>query len=189
MIDNFVQHGEPSPPRVRPGRWWALAMIVLMLDVTSKAAISTLMPYGESIPLADYFNLVHARNTGAAFSFLANAGGWQRYFFITLAFGVSMWLAFELRKQLSTLSAWAYSLILGGALGNAIDRLLRGHVVDYLDFHLGGWHWPAFNAADIGIVCGAVLLVVESLLSTVDASKESPKTITTAARSKSTRQF
>jgi len=157
-------------------------MIVLMLDVTSKAAISTLMTYGASIPLTGYFNLVHARNTGAAFSFLANAGGWQRYFFITLAFVVSMWLALELRKQLPTLSAWAYSLILGGALGNAIDRLLRGYVVDYLDFHWSGWHWPAFNVADIGIVCGAVLLVVESLRPTVDASKQQPKNITTAAR-------
>ena len=182
MIDNFIQYGEPLPLRARPRRWWALAMRVLILDATSKAAISTLMKYGASIPLTGYFNLVHARNTGAAFSFLANAGGWQRYFFIALAFGVSIWLTLELRKQLPTLSAWAYSLILGGALGNAIDRLLRGHVIDYLDFHLGGWHWPAFNAADIGIVCGAVLLVVEGLHPTVDASKEKPKTITTAAR-------
>lgn len=157
-------------------------MIVFMLDVTSKAAISTLMPYGESIPLTGYFNLVHARNTGAAFSFLANAGGWQRYFLIALAFGISMWLTLELRKPLRTLSACAYSLILGGSLGNAIDRLLHGHVVDYLDFHLGGWHWPAFNAADIGIVCGAVLLLVESLRTTVDTSKEKPKAITKAAR-------
>ena len=182
MIDNFIQYGEPLPFCARPRRWWSLAIALLMLDITSKAAISTLMAYGEAIPVTGYFNLVHAWNTGAAFSFLANAGGWQRYFFIALAFGVSMWLALELRKPLPTLSAWAYSLILGGALGNAIDRLLHGHVVDYLDFHLGGWHWPAFNAADIGIVCGAVLLVVESLRPTVDVSKEKPKTDSTTVQ-------
>jgi signal peptidase II len=147
---------------------------VLALDVASKAAISALMPYGESIPLTGFFNVVHVWNTGAAFSFLANAGGWQRYFFIALAFGVSIWLTLALRKPLRALEAGAYSLILGGALGNAVDRLLRGHVVDYLDFHLGGWHWPAFNVADIGIVCGALLMVVSSLRQSSDASKEEP---------------
>ncbi|WP_076591341.1 signal peptidase II [Herminiimonas arsenitoxidans] len=182
MINNFIRYRETSPFRARPRRWWVLAMVVLMLDVTSKAAISTLMTYGASIPLTDYFNIVHARNTGAAFSFLADAGGWQRYFFIALAFGVSMWLALELRKPLPALSAWAYSLILGGALGNAIDRLLHGYVVDYLDFHVGGWHWPAFNAADIGIVCGAVLLVIENMRPTVAVAKEKPKTVATMVR-------
>jgi signal peptidase II len=124
--------------------------------------------------LTGFFNVVHVWNTGAAFSFLANAGGWQRYFFIALAFGVSIWLTLALRKPLRALEAGAYSLILGGALGNAVDRLLRGHVVDYLDFHLGGWHWPAFNVADIGIVCGALLMVVSSLRQSSDASKEEP---------------
>lgn len=174
MTDKIIQHGERSLFYVRPWRWWSVAMMVLMLDVSSKAAISTLMAYGEAIPVTGYFNLVHVWNTGAAFSFLADSGGWQRYFFIAIAFGVSLWLAFELRKPLPALSAWAYSLILGGALGNAIDRLIRGHVVDYLDFHLGSWHWPAFNAADIGIVCGAALLVMASLRGIGEISKEKP---------------
>jgi len=162
MIDNLIQSGQPFRSRAQPRRWWLLAVAVLGLDVSSKAAISTLMPYGESIPLTGFFNLVHVWNTGAAFSFLANAGGWQRYFFIALAFGVSIWLTLELRKPRPALEVVAYSLILGGALGNAVDRLLRGHVVDHLDFHLGGWHWPAFNVADIGIVCGALLMVLTS---------------------------
>lgn len=174
MIDNLIQSGQPFRSHAHPRRWWLLAVAVLGLDVASKAAISTLMPYGESIPLTGFFNLVHVWNTGAAFSFLANAGGWQRYFFIALAFSVSIWLTLELRKPLPALEAGAYSLILGGALGNAVDRLLRGHVVDYLDFHLGNWHWPAFNAADIGIVCGALLMVVASLRRSSDASKEEP---------------
>lgn len=174
MIDNFVQSGQPFSSRAHPRRWWLLAVAVLAMDVASKAAISALMPYGESIPLTGFFNVVHVWNTGAAFSFLANAGGWQRYFFIALAFGVSIWLTLALRKPLPALEAGAYSLILGGALGNAVDRLLRGHVVDYLDFHMGGWHWPAFNVADIGIVCGALLMVVSSLRQSSDASKEEP---------------
>lgn len=174
MISNLVQFGAPFPFHAHPRRWWSIAMAVLALDVASKEAVSTLMPYGQSIPLTGFFNLVHAWNTGAAFSFLADAGGWQRYFFIALAFGISIWLALELRKPLPALQAWAYSLIMGGALGNAVDRLLRGHVVDYLDFHLGGWHWPAFNVADIGIVFGAALLVLGSLRQSGDALKERP---------------
>src|SRR5690606_10097036 len=98
MTDKIIQHGERSLFYVRPWRWWSVAMMVLMLDVSSKAAISTLMAYGEAIPVTGYFNLVHVWNTGAAFSFLADSGGWQRYFFIAIAFGVSLWLAFELRK-------------------------------------------------------------------------------------------
>src|SRR3546814_9558171 len=94
------------------------------------------------------------------------------YFFIVIAFAVSVWIALELRKPLPASQALAYSLILGGALGNAFDRLLRGHVVDYLDFHLGGWHWPAFNVADIAIVCGAALMVFSSLRQANDVSKE-----------------
>lgn len=158
--------------RASPWRWWLLAGAVLAADVASKAAVHTLMPYGQSIPLTSFFNLVHTWNTGAAFSFLADAGGWQRYLFMALAFAISAWLALELRKGLPRVQAWAYSLIMGGALGNALDRGMRGYVVDYLDFHLRGWHWPAFNIADIGIVCGAALLVVAAMRPTELSTKE-----------------
>ena len=112
-----------------------------------------------------FFNLVHFWNTGAAFSFLADAGGWQRYFFIVIALVVSIVLALILRKRRAKSEALGYSLILGGAVGNLIDRAFRGHVIDYLDFYWQSWHWPAFNLADIGIVGGAAMLILSSLLS------------------------
>ncbi|WP_237173893.1 signal peptidase II [Paracandidimonas lactea] len=174
MMNKLVQSSARFPFRAHPLRWWSIAMAVLGLDVASKAAISMLMPYGKSIPLTGFFNLTHVWNTGAAFSVLADAGGWQRYPLIALAFGISIWLILELRKPLPSLEAWAYSAILGGALGNAVDRLLRGHVVDYLDFQVASWHWPAFNIADIGIVSGAALLLWASLRQTGDAMKENP---------------
>ncbi|WP_020677989.1 signal peptidase II [Geopsychrobacter electrodiphilus] len=141
-------------------RWWILAFIVSMADLLIKFAVSTLMPYGQSIPLTGFFNLVHVWNTGAAFSFLADAGGWQRYFFITLALGVSAWLAIMLRRPRRRTEALGYSLILGGALGNGFDRIMRGVVVDYLDFYWQNWHWPAFNLADTGIVLGVSCILL-----------------------------
>lgn len=158
------------PPAVAAGRarGWALAAGVVALDVPTKLAVEALMPYRHVIPLFEFFNLVHVRNTGAAFSFLADAGGWQRYFLIVLALGISGWLALELRKPLPSLLATAYGLILGGALANAIDRIARGYVVDYLDFHWRGWHWPAFNVADIAISCGAALLLAASFVGPKD---------------------
>jgi len=116
-------------------------------------------------PLTPFFNLVHFWNTGAAFSFLADAGGWQRYFFIVIALVVSMVLALVLRKTRANSEALGYSLILGGAVGNLIDRAFRGHVIDYLDFYWQSWHWPAFNLADTSIVGGAAMLILSSLLS------------------------
>jgi len=121
--------------------------------------------YAESIPVTSFFNLVHVRNTGAAFSFLADAGGWQRYFFIGLALIVALSLIWWLRKPMLTREALAYSLILGGAGGNVIDRITRGFVVDFLDLHWRDWHWPAFNLADIGICMGVAVLVVGILTS------------------------
>lgn len=121
------------------------------------------MEYGQSLPFTPFFNLVHARNPGAAFSFLADAGGWQRYFFITLALLAAVGLTWLLRKPLPKREALAYSLILGGALGNVIDRIFRGFVVDFLDVYWRNWHWPAFNLADIGVCSGAVLLILGSI--------------------------
>ncbi|MGY8831917.1 MAG: signal peptidase II, partial [Pseudomonadales bacterium] len=126
--------------------------------------IAGALPVGSVIPLAPFFNLVHFWNTGAAFSFLADAGGWQRYFFSVIALVVSVVLALILRKPRANSEALGYSLILGGAVGNLIDRASQGHVIDYLDFYWQSWHWPAFNLADIGIVGGATMLILSSLL-------------------------
>jgi signal peptidase II len=145
---------------------------VAVADQLTKLAVSTLMYYGESIPLTGFFNLVHVWNTGAAFSFLADAGGWQRYFFIVITFGVSIALVVMLRKPRPRAEAFGYSLVLGGALGNGFDRVVRGYVVDYLDFYWQRWHWPAFNIADIGITLGVSLL----LLSTFNQADKQHKT-------------
>ncbi len=152
-------------------RWWTLAISVAAADQLTKLAVSTLMYYGQSIPLTGFFNLVHVRNTGAAFSFLADAGGWQRYFFIVITLGVSIGLAVMLRRPCRRIEALGYSLILGGALGNGFDRIVRGYVVDSLDFYWRSWHWPAFNLADCGIVLGVSLLV----LNTFNQADKKPK--------------
>lgn len=149
---------------IAPWRWWTLALAIASADQALKSAIAGALPVGSVIPLAPFFNLVHFWNTGAAFSFLADAGGWQRYFFIVIALVVSMVLALILRKPRANSEALGYSLILGGAVGNLIDRASQGHVIDYLDFYWQSWHWPAFNLADIGIVGGATMLILSSLL-------------------------
>jgi signal peptidase II len=118
----------------------------------------------QSIPVIPYFNLTYVHNTGAAFSFLSQAGGWQRWFFAGLALTVSVvitiWLA-RLKKH-ETLLAVALSLVLGGAVGNLIDRLLYGYVIDFLDVYYQDWHWPAFNIADSAITLGVALMLIES---------------------------
>jgi signal peptidase II len=149
-------------------RWWSLAISVTTADQLSKLAVSTLMDYGQNVPLSGFFNLVYVWNTGAAFSFLADAGGWQRYFFIGITLVVSTILAVMLRKPRPRAEALGYSLVLGGALGNGFDRIVRGYVVDYFDFYWRNWHWPAFNLADCGIVLGVLLL----LLNTFKAENE-----------------
>ena len=154
-----VRSATVAPPRLM-GYWIALA--ILVVDQATKYLVHEHTPYGWSHPVTSFFNLVHIWNYGAAFSFLADAGGWQRVFFGVVALVVSVWLAFLLAKPLHRSEQLAYAFILGGALGNGADRALRGYVVDFLDFHAMGWHWPAFNVADMAIVCGAVLLVVSS---------------------------
>lgn len=143
----------------RPWVWWCAAMAIAMLDQSIKQLVQLKLEYNQIISVTPFFNLVHVWNTGAAFSFLADAGGWQRWFFIALATGVSACLAWALLKPRVQLEATAYCLILGGALGNLADRVFRGYVVDSLDFHWGGWHWPAFNIADAAIVSGVGLLL------------------------------
>jgi signal peptidase II len=145
-------------------KWLWLSALVLVLDQASKLAIDASMQLYESIPLMPYFNLTYAHNTGAAFSFLAHAGGWQRWLFAGLALVVSVvigvWLA-RLQKH-ETLMATALSLVLGGAVGNLIDRVAYGYVIDFLDVYYQGWHWPAFNIADSAICVGVGLMLLES---------------------------
>ncbi len=144
--------------------WLGIAAIVVLLDQVTKITMARLLAYGQSEPVTSFFNLVMVYNPGAAFSFLADSGGWQRWFFSALALGVSIFIVWMLVKNASQrLFCWSLSLILGGAVGNLIDRLAYGHVIDFLDFHVGGWHWPAFNVADSAITVGAALFVLDEL--------------------------
>lgn len=145
--------------------WLVLALAIVLIDQASKIAVERAFARGDIMPLTSWFNLVLTYNPGAAFSFLAGAGGWQKYFFLTIGIGASAFIVYLLsRHGHQRVFACALSLILGGALGNVIDRVLYGHVIDFLDFHYAGWHWPAFNVADSAIVGGAVLLVLDELL-------------------------
>ena len=145
-------------------KWLALSFVALVLDQVSKWAIDSSMQLYQSIPLVPYFNLTYLRNTGAAFSFLSEAGGWQRWFFAGLAIVISavigVWLA--RLKEHETVLAVALSLVLGGAIGNLIDRLAYGYVIDFLDVYYQTWHWPAFNIADSAITLGVILMLLES---------------------------
>ena len=149
---------------LRRTQWYSLAIVAFAADQTAKSYIDMTTPLGWSYEVTSFFNLVHVLNPGAAFSFLAGAGGWQRWFFLAIALAAAAWLVWLLSRPLRKLEGLSYSLILGGALGNAFDRAIRGQVIDYLDFHLRGWHWPAFNIADMAIVGGAIALVLQSLM-------------------------
>jgi signal peptidase II len=150
-------------------RWYALAAAVVVLDYLSKlAALAGIAP-GERLEVTPFFNLVLVFNKGAAFSFLASQPGWQAPFFITVAVVASIILSVLIYKnENKILFSGGLALILGGALGNLYDRVVYGHVVDFLDFHAAGWHWPAFNVADSAITVGAGILIVESFLSKED---------------------
>jgi signal peptidase II len=145
-------------------RWLWLAGLVLILDQLTKIWVLNDMELYQSISVLPFFNLTHVHNYGAAFSFLSDAGGWQRWFFTVIALTVSIvilvWLKQNKKEQV--LLPCAFSLILGGALGNLYDRLVYGYVVDFLDFYLGNWHWPAFNLADSAIFIGAALLIIDA---------------------------
>lgn len=143
-------------------RWLTIALVVVILDQISKIAISQFLLYGQSKAITGYFNLVLVYNKGAAFSFLSDQPGWQRYFFTAVSVAASLFILWMLRRHGGQrLFCWSLSLILGGAVGNLIDRIAYGHVIDFLDFHLGGWHWPAFNVADSAITMGAILFVLD----------------------------
>lgn len=149
--------------RVNMRNWWgwlALGAVVVVLDQLSKQVIVHAFAYREVLPVMPSFNLTLAYNSGAAFSFLAGAGGWQRGFFTAVAVIASAVIVHLLRKHPEQkLFCLALSLILGGALGNLWDRLTIGQVVDFLDVYVGDYHWPAFNVADSAITVGAALLI------------------------------
>lgn len=170
-------HATPTVLFSSKHRWWIyllIAGLIALLDQAVKYAVVATMPYRASYEITAFFNLVHVRNMGAAFSFLADAGGWQRYFFTALGIGVSVVLVWLLKRGVENrLETAAYTLIMGGALGNVIDRIALGYVVDYLDFHWRGWHWPAFNVADMAITGGAILLVISSFFTANAPSEQS----------------
>ncbi len=146
-------------------RWFGLSAVVIVLDYLTKVAVLGAFAPGESRALAPFFNLVLVFNKGAAFSFLATAQGWQTFFFATVAIIASMVISFLIiRNKNKMLFCAGLSLILGGALGNLYDRIVYGQVVDFLDFHAAGWHFPAFNIADSAITVGAGILILESFL-------------------------
>jgi len=148
-------------------RWWIWLLVsaaVIAADQSSKAWVESALRVGEQRTLTANFSIVLAYNTGAAFSFLADASGWQHYLFIGLALAASGLMIWLLRRGGDRIYSLALSLILGGALGNLIDRLLLGAVVDFLHFHVAQYYWPAFNLADSAITCGAGLLIWDSLM-------------------------
>ncbi|MFI3184388.1 MAG: signal peptidase II [Methylococcaceae bacterium] len=145
-------------------KWLWLSLLALILDQGTKLAIAGSMQLYESIAIMPFFKLTYVHNTGAAFSFLSEAGGWQRWFFAGLAMMMSIVIAIWLTrlKKHETLLAVALSLVLGGAVGNLIDRLAYGYVIDFLDVYYESWHWPAFNIADSAITLGVILMLAES---------------------------
>lgn len=158
-------------------RWgYGVAAGVLILDQWSKHWASTSLTYREPVPLTSWFDLLLAHNTGAAFSFLADAGGWQRWFFTLITVAVSVVLVVWL-SRLPRYRIWlgmALGLILGGGLGNLWDRIQLGYVVDFISLHYGGWYWPAFNVADSAISAGAAILVLDSFFPGAEQPADSP---------------
>jgi signal peptidase II len=146
-------------------RWFALAALVMLADQATKALVRARFAPGERVELAPFFNLVFVYNPGAAFSLLSQAGGWQKPLLVAFALGAAALVSVMIaRRPGERLLCTGLALILGGALGNVVDRLRFGQVVDFLDFHAAGWHWPAFNVADSAITVGAVLLILEGFV-------------------------
>ena len=144
-------------------KWLWLTGLIIVLDQASKWIMVSWLSLYETVAIIPFFNLTMAHNTGAAFSFLSQAGGWQRWFFVGLAVLISIGLLIWLNKFVKTkMEAMSVSLILGGAIGNVIDRVYFGYVIDFLDVYYGSYHWPAFNIADSAIVIGAGLLIIDS---------------------------
>lgn len=145
--------------------WLGIATVVILFDQLSKITITRLFTLGQERAVTSFFNLVLAYNEGAAFNFLRDGGGWQRYFFTAIGLGAALYIIYLLKKHAGQrLFCWALALIMGGAIGNVVDRVLYGHVIDFLDFHLNSWgHFPAFNVADSAICIGAGLFILDEL--------------------------
>ena len=145
-------------------KWFGLSALIIIADQITKYAASSMLLMHEPVAILPFFNFTLMHNTGAAFSFLADQGGWQRWFFAVLASGVSIVLAVWLSrlKAHETWLAMALSLVLGGAIGNLIDRVYYGYVIDFIDVYYNASHWPAFNIADSAISIGAVMLVIDA---------------------------
>ena len=145
--------------------WLGLALLILIADQFTKVLILGYYRLGDATYITSFFNIVRVHNTGAAFSFLANAGGWQRWLFTGIGIIAAIFIIWMLKSHPGQkLFSFALACILGGAIGNVIDRTLYGYVVDFLDFHYAGWHFPAFNIADSTISIGAVCLILDEIL-------------------------
>lgn len=157
---------ESSPASSRFIVWMVVALAIVVADQATKWAIIEWVPLYDRVPLNSFINLTHQKNTGAAFSFLANAGGWQRWFFVVLASIVSVVIAvwiWRIRKEGQAMLSLGLALVLGGAIGNLIDRVRFGHVTDFIQVWFGEWAFPSFNVADAGISVGAALLIIDAL--------------------------
>ena len=146
-------------------KWLSISVLVVLLDQITKYIANTGLVYAEAVPVVPSFNLTLLYNRGAAFSFLSDAAGWQRWFFVAISLGASVLLIVWLRKlkPQQRVLAVALSLVLGGAVGNLIDRLWLGYVIDFIQLYYKGFYWPAFNVADSAISVGAVLLIWDAL--------------------------
>lgn len=145
-------------------KWLWLSVLVFALDQLTKQIVDASMRLYETIPLLPVFQLTYLRNQGAAFSFLSQAGGWQRWFFVGLSIGAAVLITYWL-KRMDRTKPWeaaAWALVLGGAVGNLVDRVAYGYVIDFLDAFYGDWHWPAFNVADSAITLGIGMLLIDS---------------------------
>ena len=144
--------------------WLGLALIIFIADQFTKTLILGFYRLGDATYVTSFFSVVRVHNPGAAFSFLAGASGWQRWFFIALGLGVAVFIVWMLRQHAGQkLFAFAMACLLGGAIGNVVDRMMHGYVVDFISLHYAGWHFPAFNLADSAITVGAVLLILDEL--------------------------
>ncbi|MET0543418.1 MAG: signal peptidase II, partial [Variovorax sp.] len=144
--------------------WLALAAVIVIVDQFTKTLILGYYKLGDATYLTSFFNIVRAHNTGAAFSFLADSSGWQRWLFTGIGVAAAIFIFWMLKSHAGQkLFSFAMACILGGAIGNLIDRMMHGYVVDFLDFHLAGRHFPAFNVADSAITLGAICLVLDEL--------------------------
>ena len=166
MSEETDKQATPSGGNKAFALWMFVATLIVVFDQLTKWMIVKWVPLYDKIPINGFINITHQRNTGAAFSFLADASGWQRYFFVVLAAVVSAYIIYwlwKIRRDGQIILSAGLALVLGGAIGNVIDRVLLGSVVDFIQVMIAGWPFPSFNVADSGITVGAGLLIVDAL--------------------------